>query len=449
MELRKLGVEPGDESYDETYEQVFPKIEEQVEADHEKVKELGGLFILGTERHESRRIDNQLRGRSGRQGDPGESRFYLSAEDDLVRLFAGDRIYRILDRLGPVDEEGREQPIEAKMLSRTIENAQKKVEQQNFLIRKRVLEYDDVLNQQREVVYKYRREILEGRDMSEPAKEELRGVFERIVAGVHARRLRRGLGRRRPVRAGRADLRPELRRRRRRGRGARPRRADRPAARGRARGATTSARRSSATELMRNLERARAAADHRRALARAPATTWTTCARASTCAASPSSDPLVEYKNEGFALFRDLMNSIWEDFGRYIFHVEVEIEPAEAEMRVHAVVQRSQLDARRQLHGRRPGAALGALRRRRAGRRRRPADRGGRRGVRGAARGRDAPRRRARQDRPQRPLLVRLGQEVQEVPRRVGDGRAGSGTEQVPERVAKLRDQLKLLADYL
>ena len=220
MELRKLGVEPGDESWEETYEQVFPQVKAQVDADHEKVKELGGLFILGTERHESRRIDNQLRGRSGRQGDPGESRFYLSAEDDLVRLFAGDRIYRILDRLGPVDEEGREQPIEAKMLSRTIENAQKKVEQQNFLIRKRVLEYDDVLNQQREVIYKYRREILEGRDMSEPAKEELRGVFERIVAGVHAGRLHRGLGHRRAVRAGAADLRPELRRRRPRGRGA-------------------------------------------------------------------------------------------------------------------------------------------------------------------------------------------------------------------------------------
>ena len=156
MELRKRGLEPGDEGWDETYEQVYPKMKAQVEADHEKVMELGGLFILGTERHESRRIDNQLRGRAGRQGDPGESRFYLSAEDDLVRLFAGDRIYRILDRLGPVDDEGREQPIEAKMLSRTIENAQKKVEEQNFLIRKRVLEYDDVMNQQREVVYEYR-----------------------------------------------------------------------------------------------------------------------------------------------------------------------------------------------------------------------------------------------------------------------------------------------------
>ena len=130
--------------------------------------EAGGLFILGTERHESRRIDNQLRGRSGRQGDPGESRFYLSAEDDLVRLFAGDRIYRILDRLGPADEEGEEEPIEAKMLSKQIENAQKKVEEQNFLIRKRVLEYDDVMNQQREIVYEYRDRILEGEDMSTP-----------------------------------------------------------------------------------------------------------------------------------------------------------------------------------------------------------------------------------------------------------------------------------------
>jgi preprotein translocase subunit SecA len=136
VELRKLGLEAGDESWDETYEQVFPKIKAEVDVAHEQVKDLGGLFILGTERHESRRIDNQLRGRSGRQGDPGESRFFLSAEDDLVRLFAGDRIYRILDRLGPVDDEGREQPIEAKMLSRTIENAQKKVEEQNFLIRK-------------------------------------------------------------------------------------------------------------------------------------------------------------------------------------------------------------------------------------------------------------------------------------------------------------------------
>ena len=153
--------------------------------------EAGGLFICGTERHESRRIDNQLRGRSGRQGDPGESRFYLSAEDELIRLFAGDRIYKILDRLGPVDEHGEEYPLEAKMLSRTVENAQKKVEQQNFLIRKRVLEYDDVMNEQRRVIYKYRREILEGRDMSEVVREEIGEVITRLVQEYTACRPRR------------------------------------------------------------------------------------------------------------------------------------------------------------------------------------------------------------------------------------------------------------------
>ena len=144
--------------------------------------EAGGLFICGTERHESRRIDNQLRGRSGRQGDPGESRFFLSAEDDLVRLFAGDRIYRILDRLGSTDEEGNEEPIEAKMLSSQIEKAQKKVEEQNFLIRKRVLEYDDVMNQQREVIYEYRDRVLEGEDIGEEAREQVGQVIERLVS---------------------------------------------------------------------------------------------------------------------------------------------------------------------------------------------------------------------------------------------------------------------------
>ncbi len=143
--------------------------------------EAGGLFILGTERHEARRIDNQLRGRSGRQGDPGESRFFLSAQDDLVRLFAGERIYKILDRLGTTDDEGNEEPIEAGMLSKQIEKAQRKVEEQHFLMRKHTLEYDDVLNQQREVIYNYRDEILEGRDMSDAAREEVANMVERLV----------------------------------------------------------------------------------------------------------------------------------------------------------------------------------------------------------------------------------------------------------------------------
>jgi preprotein translocase subunit SecA len=133
----------------------------------EGVLELGGLYVVGTERHEARRIDNQLRGRSGRQGDAGESRFYLSGEDQLVRLFAGDRIKNIMSRFKVPDD----QPMEAKVLSKQIENAQKKVEEQNFVMRKNVLKYDDVMNKQRTVIYKQRREVLEGQDMSEAVRE--------------------------------------------------------------------------------------------------------------------------------------------------------------------------------------------------------------------------------------------------------------------------------------
>ena len=180
-ELKKKGLGPGDEGYEEALEEKVAEMAPPIKAEADEVRELGGLFICGTERHESRRIDNQLRGRSGRQGDPGETRFFLSAEDDVIRLFAGDRIYKILDKLGPVDDEGDEMPLEAKMLTKTVENAQKKVEEQNFLIRKRVLEYDDVMNEQRRVVYKYRGEVLEGRDMSDVARDELEGVIERLV----------------------------------------------------------------------------------------------------------------------------------------------------------------------------------------------------------------------------------------------------------------------------
>ena len=182
LELAKLGLQPGMPDYDEHYARIFGTLEDQVEQARGVVLDAGGLFILGTERHESRRIDNQLRGRAGRQGDPGESRFFLSAEDDLVRLFAGDRIYKILDRLGSVDEEGNEEPIEAGMLSKQIEKAQRKVEEQHFLARKHTLEYDDVLNQQREVIYTYRDEVLEGRDMGDAAREEVQSLIERLVS---------------------------------------------------------------------------------------------------------------------------------------------------------------------------------------------------------------------------------------------------------------------------
>ena len=182
LELARQGVEPADaEQYERRMSEELPAVERTVEENREHVMAAGGLFICGTERHESRRIDNQLRGRSGRQGDPGESRFFLSAEDDLVRLFAGDRIYRILDKLGGVDEEGNEEPIEAGMLSKQIEKAQKKVEEQNFLIRKRVLEYDDVMNEQRRVIYAYRDEVLEGKSIGEEARREVANVIERTI----------------------------------------------------------------------------------------------------------------------------------------------------------------------------------------------------------------------------------------------------------------------------
>jgi preprotein translocase subunit SecA len=143
----------------------------------EGVIEAGGLYVLGTERHESRRIDNQLRGRSGRQGDPGESRFYLSAEDELIRLFAGDRMFRILSRLGP--QEG--QPLEAKMLSSVVEKAQVKVEELNFMRRKNVLKYDEVMNEQRRVIYDQRGRILMGEDFGEQVREMIGELVEGTV----------------------------------------------------------------------------------------------------------------------------------------------------------------------------------------------------------------------------------------------------------------------------
>ncbi len=145
-----------------TFRQLEAEFKKQTSAEAEKVREAGGLYIIGTERHESRRIDNQLRGRAGRQGDPGESRFFLSAEDDLLRLFAGDRFYNTLDAFKSIGD----MPIEAKLFTSTIESAQRKVEGNNFAIRRNVLKYDDVMNKQREVIYGQRNQVLDGEDIS-------------------------------------------------------------------------------------------------------------------------------------------------------------------------------------------------------------------------------------------------------------------------------------------
>ena len=146
-----------------TYKKLYDKYKAEIAPEAEKVRAAGGLFILGTERHESRRIDNQLRGRSGRQGDPGESKFFLSLEDDLMRLFGSERVSMIVDRFG-LDEDT---PIDAKILSNTIENAQKRIEDQNFKRRKYVLTYDDVMNQQRNLIYKQRNDVLNGENISD------------------------------------------------------------------------------------------------------------------------------------------------------------------------------------------------------------------------------------------------------------------------------------------
>jgi preprotein translocase subunit SecA len=167
----------GRESTDETYKQTIEEAKSACAEDKKKVLDARGLMIIGTERHESRRIDNQLRGRSGRQGDPGASRFYLSLEDDLMRIFGSDRISGLMDRLGMDDEV----PIENKMISKAVENAQKKVEGHNFDIRKHLIEYDDVMNKQRQEIYSFRREILQGKELKERIFEMIDDTVDELL----------------------------------------------------------------------------------------------------------------------------------------------------------------------------------------------------------------------------------------------------------------------------
>ncbi len=183
-EMRKRGLTPDDPEYADAYAEAFERFAAETAGDRKLVLEAGGLYVLGTERHDSRRIDNQLRGRSGRQGDPGESRFYLSLEDDLMRRFANDRVASIMNRLKiPPDV-----PIEAKMVSKAIERAQNQVEDQNFEIRKNVLKYDEVLNTQRTIVYKWRNQVLQGDDtqslLAGWRDEVVEDIVMEVVGGV-------------------------------------------------------------------------------------------------------------------------------------------------------------------------------------------------------------------------------------------------------------------------
>ena len=326
QQLAREGVDPAadPEEFERRLQALMPELERKVEENRQRVMAAGGLFICGTERHESRRIDNQLRGRAGRQGDPGESRFFLSAEDDLVRLFAGDRIYKILDRLGGVDEEGNEEPIEAGMLSKQIEKAQKKVEEQNFLIRKRVLEYDDVMNEQRRVIYAYRDEVLEGKSIGEEARQEVAKVVERTIdqytPGDYMEDwdmdgLFLALGQFFQLDLGREDLDKET------------------------------VDRNSLTEriVSEAMERYQAREDslgeelmgalERFLLLQIIDERWREhlfdmdyLREGIHLRGFAQIDPLVAYKNEAFSLFGDLMNSVWADYTRMIFNVQVNVE---------------------------------------------------------------------------------------------------------------------------
>jgi preprotein translocase subunit SecA len=325
LELARQGVESSDaEAYARRMREELPALERTVEENRQHVMAAGGLFICGTERHESRRIDNQLRGRSGRQGDPGESRFFLSAEDDLVRLFAGDRIYKILDRLGGVDDEGNEEPIEAGMLSKQIEKAQRKVEEQNFLIRKRVLEYDDVMNEQRRVIYAYRDEVLEGKSIGEEARREVANVIERTIDQYtpgdfmedwDLDGLFTALGQFFPLDLGDGDLNPET--------------VDRTGLTERISGMAMerydAREQALGEELMGALERF--------LLLQIIDERWREhlfdmdyLREGIHLRGFAQIDPLVAYKNEAFTLFGDLMNSVWTDYARMIFNVQVNVE---------------------------------------------------------------------------------------------------------------------------
>ncbi|MDX8151447.1 preprotein translocase subunit SecA [Patulibacter brassicae] len=322
--LRNEGLNPGDEGFDARFEELLPSVREQCEADRLVVLEAGGLFIAGTERHESRRIDNQLRGRAGRQGDPGESRFFLSAQDDLVRIFAGDRIYKILDRFPSTDEDGNEMPISAGMLTKQIEKAQRSVEERNFLIRKRVLEYDDVQNEQRRVVYAYRDQILEGRDMSDDAKDELGNVIERALdeylpaddfESWDVDALYAALEEIWPVQIRREEIDPDT--------------VDREDLQTRLHEDAIAAydlrEKQLGDDLMRQVERY--------LLLNIIDQRWREhlydmdyLREGIHLRGYAQIEPIVAYKSEAYDLFQDLMATIWSDFSKLVFHVEVEVE---------------------------------------------------------------------------------------------------------------------------
>jgi preprotein translocase subunit SecA len=320
--------------YEAEYEPIYRKFKQQTDAEHEEVVELGGLYVLGTERHESRRIDNQLRGRSGRQGDPGESLFYLSLQDDLMRMFASDRIASIMNRLKWPDDE----PITAKMVTKAVENAQRQIEELNFERRKNVLKYDDVMNTQRQVIYTERQKILQGEDFKDEALNMVRDVVSATVRRLAPEEIFNEEWDLDMILAGIAEVYPT--------KITRPELEDTVTAKELEDRAVEDAiglyedkERSLGSQVMRQLERL--------VLLNITDTRWREhlyemdyLQEGIHLRAYGQKDPLTEYRREAYAMFEELTDSIKDGFVRYIYRVELvrEDEPGRPRpQRVQAV----------------------------------------------------------------------------------------------------------------
>ena len=349
------------------------KDECKVEGD--KVRDLGGLYVLGTERHESRRIDNQLRGRAGRQGDPGESRFYLSLEDELMRLFATGLMQRVMDKSFPDD-----MPLESKMVSKAVERAQGTVEDRNFEIRKDVLKYDEVMNEQRKIIYKRRQQILDGEDLRDDAVDAIESDDQPARRPVLRRRVRRGVGHRRPARrrahatSRRAITKEQL------DDGSATRRRMEELLLEDATALYAEKEESIGAETLRDIER--------RVMLSVIDQHWREhlyemdyLQEGINLRAMGQQDPLSEWQREGFDMFEAMMGQIEDDFVRYVFHLQVVVDERAADRtcatcstaRPSDPVQGSSVDRGRD--GRRAAAARDDRRRRRratAGRDARP-----------------------------------------------------------------------------
>ncbi len=326
QELRKQGLDPMEntEEYDAAWPAMVEKIKAQVAAEHEEVRQAGGLYVLGTERHESRRIDNQLRGRAGRQGDPGESRFYLSLQDELMRLFKSDWVDWVLTTLKVPDDV----PIENKRVTNSIASAQSQVEAQNFESRKNVLKYDDVMSRQREVIYRERRAVLEGADLHEQVRTMIDQVVEDYVTSATAgfpeewnlESLWTALRTLYPIGIKLGELEDEVG-----GRAGLTRELLLERVKADAHNAYDQREQAVGDDVMRELER--------RVMLSVLDRKWREhlyemdyLREGIGLRAYSQRDPLVEYQREGFDMFQVMMDAIKEESVTYLFNLEVEVE---------------------------------------------------------------------------------------------------------------------------